>query len=69
MSVLTYMPEGAEAVSRFDDLVDEPHASDLGGVGTGLIQFQFCNERCSVTYLKVRVVDADKARKFLGGVL
>ena len=49
MSVLTYMPEGAEAVSRFDDLVDEPHASDLGGVGTGLIQFQFCNERCSVT--------------------
>lgn len=57
-----------DAMRRFCALVGEPEPGADGGVGWSGINFEFCGDRCQITYPKVLLVPSDKAREFLGGV-
>lgn len=68
MTCVVYHPGNAGDAQRFSKLVEEQTASTAGGVGDTAISFEFADDKCLVTYSKIRWVSADKAREFLGGV-
>lgn len=54
-----------ERQSALADLLSQSSKSLIADVP---VQFEFTGDKCIVTYSKVCMVDADKARQYLGGI-